>query len=1445
MAAQTLTGVTTNYDSGSVLGIVDGETITLNGAALTINSDVRLAQNAAALGALVCSSVFKNSLTITSKDTWEIPFGGGSHTHRNTSLLVGFDGSYTDESANPKSLTVVGGSAVSLVPTSSIGFGTHRAFFDGTGGHIDIDHTGSDFSLGTGNFTFFCEFEVSSLVGTKQLFAMCASTVTGIAALRISLVDNKVRVSASADNVTLAFNVTSTLGFVVNQPVILKVARSATNWYIYLNSTLSNTWTSSVSLLANASGLVTRIGSADPAEYFSGFLDEVSLMKSTTFLTGAGTIVDRETKWPRTSTALGQSSGNVPVLAAFGLNTVTGLTSGATGELLRVFTTDSYVGVPTVLAPGSAMPTAGFIKLRTKTGNFIPGETIALPGGATIVASDSGRVSWLHIQGREASAISIAKSTTTKLLGEWHLLGITDGTVNQKFQFPVTDACAGIYVETGPDTGQYEWWMSGGARWGTVIWYIPTDTRGKYFGSNPATGVITIAKRSTTVECGFLPPAGCRVLIGNLILSNVASTNYAINTVSATDTSKFSISTTANGVLEIDKVTCNWRCDFQTPYSISVKNSSILLNLVINNSVKKPLVQNVGIGLFSNFDRAAIALTSNVLGSDIFRIFATRYKGDTSSTWTVTVADNYGTTVIQDVVIHIFGNTTTRLRTMANVYTLAVYRTADIILDGIKTAGANILFSATRASRIYRTQYADLIMGATTTSGPTVGFGFSNSSDAIVSGFSNYDNIPNVNPYAGILQAYSTSSLIYLIDVGTPQNPYNGGAVGFEIGYAVNSTSSKDIKVRRVYLSTHRSAILSINATLDGLEAIDVWGRADIGQTLGCSNAVTRNCRWSRSTTGQSACYGRHFEDFFNTTTAKFLNVVFNEASDKTTHMVKLYGDGQPTTCARLSRFLQNGTGVLSEDQLTFSGNGVVRATTSIAADSLVKWDWEVTVVAMTDTATIGLGRSFTQTIGFTNEGVAYNSTGQKMTNNALSDYGEPYGIGDVIGVAVDMENNTVEFFKNGISQGIALTGLTGVFHPAVGRAIFNATYTVNFGQNPRAYPVKPGFTKDYGHPTAFFTAGGSLAMANLSDEVILEMDSPMLGVTAMDSAVAPTFTGTNASNHYVDFQYDLGAGYNGVWLQATTTNFATVNTINPATGIRLKIRVVPSSAATNNLITFYLFPFVSTEALQRVAYPDPVVLIDGVVNGVIPGSRVKITNKTTNTQVYNQIAIGTSVTISYEEGVDFTTGNLIEIRVTNFSGSTAKLPFKTSAQATAAGWSAFVEQKTDDIYSQIAIDGSTIDEFIMDTVNNYIRINKPDKSTSVQRLYAWSAYHRNTEFGIAHMFDTFEAIDVLNFRRNPIDYTWFLYNELLTSVRLTGAYVYSSDDSFFIADSEAGVSGSIFMDSKRAYGVETTTSGLTSQESALLSEVSNLAKETSVQAAIRAAKAAQAFSLL
>ena len=127
------------------------------------------------------------------------------------------------------------------------------------------------------------------------------------------------------------------------------------------------------------------------------------------------------------------------------------------------------------------------------------------------------------------------------------------------------------------------------------------------------------------------------------------------------------------------------------------------------------------------------------------------------------------------------------------------------------------------------------------------------------------------------------------------------------------------------------------------------------------------------------------------------------------------------------------------------------------------KWYCEINVVAIaTGTVLIGvedvdlINVWQNQYVGISANGWGYwSSGGQKYNNNTFSAYGASYTVGDIIGIALDMDNKYVYFSKNGVFQnsgdptsgasgtgGLALSGTEYVF---VASAL-GGTLSANFG---------------------------------------------------------------------------------------------------------------------------------------------------------------------------------------------------------------------------------------------------------------------------------------------------------------------------------------------------------------------------------------------------------------
>ncbi len=137
--------------------------------------------------------------------------------------------------------------------------------------------------------------------------------------------------------------------------------------------------------------------------------------------------------------------------------------------------------------------------------------------------------------------------------------------------------------------------------------------------------------------------------------------------------------------------------------------------------------------------------------------------------------------------------------------------------------------------------------------------------------------------------------------------------------------------------------------------------------------------------------------------------------------------------------------------------NGTIRGTIGISSG---KWYWEY-LINNTSPA-VGIATAAATLADFPGSdanGYSYTSGGQKWNNNSGSSYGATYTTNDIIGVALDLDAGTLVFYKNGVSQGTAYSGLpVRTYFPAGGR--FGGTFdvTLNAGQRPFAYTAPSGF---------------------------------------------------------------------------------------------------------------------------------------------------------------------------------------------------------------------------------------------------------------------------------------------------------------------------------------------------------------------------------------------------
>jgi hypothetical protein len=216
-------------------------------------------------------------------------------------------------------------------------------------------------------------------------------------------------------------------------------------------------------------------------------------------------------------------------------------------------------------------------------------------------------------------------------------------------------------------------------------------------------------------------------------------------------------------------------------------------------------------------------------------------------------------------------------------------------------------------------------------------------------------------------------------------------------------------------------------------------------------------------------------------------------------------------------------------------------------------------------------------------------------------------------------------------------------------------------------------------------------------------------------------------------------------------------------------------------------------------------------ISNIVPNSRLRIFNVTTDTETFNGIVTGNNYTENYTEGSNYTNGDSLQIRLTYQSGVTAQLGFQQNVSVGSIGWSTIVEQEDDLVYITYGIDGSTITKFEIDIPNLDFDLNIVANFSGAE-LYAWYSNMLTTEDGIRSFFNAITPIDAANVRLDNQTSSNVFQNDNIRIFRADGTYP--------VINPTSGGGGIDINWRNVVFTIETGTSGLTTSESLLLSSI-------------------------
>jgi len=854
------------------------------------------------------------------------------------------------------------------------------------------------------------------------------------------------------------------------------------------------------------------------------------------------------------------SSGNVPTLNNLGSNGVTGGTSLATGELFRVWATGELYP----RASGGAMPSSGYIKLRTKSGTFLNDEVITLPGGATITVNSStgGKRSWIQIVGGRTLTITIPRLGKLEAFGDWYYLDNTNGADNQQISIPFIDEVPAVQIETSPGSDEYEWWLNAGDRWQTfhanALSFIPTDARGKYFGQ----GLRLVSDAATTTGSNIVTVTSTTGLtIGSPIVFSAGFSDgdnlYISDIISAT---QFRVSTNSNATGTGRTIrTFTPFLDFahRGTYDCGQKPTSgckvRIPNVILGTTTAGPADSNQWRGQISEGvggDRWD--LTTTAAGAvEYDKVLCCAYTCATSAAYSISMKNTASFSQLHS-------NTATA--PLIEDSAVGISRSNNLLSFNFSNQFTGITIKRCRGCR-----YAD---GSNTYS-----WQFLDCANVIME-----DTISEIFP--------STSANTH-------------GSSGTQVLFF---SRCFDLFLTRPTIIGARMTLTQVtNATI-----IDVRHADSVA-----INTV--------STNGMAGIE------------------VSNTSSN-----ININGFASYDNIANIHPYNQILNITTSAKDITFSNLGTASSPYNMGSSNACG-----TIVSASVSLNITLRRLYSINTRTAPLGLS-NTVQNVLIENVWGDYADTQAIAAL----------------NCLAKGCAWTNSVVGQSSVYGRHWEDAFTSTTAGRiliacneplPDTASQVQTSFALGSG-----FTSAGGLSMATLNDNVIWEMPYYALGITALANT-APTITGTNTGNHLIEFQYDLGSGYNGTWLTANASNLSGVGAINPATGIKLKVRATVTTAANNNNLLYIRLDTITTSTDQQIQYPLPGIPF--TITGLNPNTEVRAyvgTDPTTATEIAGVENSGTSFSFTHTNN-----GQEGYIKIFNLDYQPLRLDVTYSANAT------------------------------------------------------------------------------------------------------------------------------------------------------------------------------------
>ncbi|HEY5268624.1 MAG TPA: hypothetical protein VII94_05905 [Candidatus Saccharimonadales bacterium] len=968
------------------------------------------------------------------------------------------------------------------------------------------------------------------------------------------------------------------------------------------------------------------------------------------------------------------------------------------------------------IAVGASMPATGFIKVRQW--NTVPYTSGALTG-ITATATGPDTAGWLEIVAVDSKSIAINRLNLFKVRGDYFLLGTTTGSKASTYQIPSNGSIVylpGVWVETAVSSGVYEFYPCAGSTTALAASIATDAVRGKFCWISTA-GLLRFQNDGTNSTGGYLPVSGLNIRIPNIFFMNAASATPTVNELpSATLATRYQITASGGGVLDIDKACFNWYINIDQAFSIAMTNVGVMTAMVISEIASPIAWSQVGVGQEAANSQFALTMTLCFAGGTMDHCTWTRALLSASGNYTNSYTDVSGFAITNERILALAtrANATTGAQTLLRANNCSWTNS---------TIGGGRTYLTTCSNITYTNSiYYDNPALTTSSVDPMYMFDLASNCNSLKFDGVTFGGLTLVQPYNGILNVGAAGcSNIKLRNLGTYASPLDLGSARLDAIAWTQSSTTATITSTAHGLKTNDIIYVVVSSNILGI----VVGSKTV--TVTGANTFTFTCL-AAGGSGTLSYYPTMCAYLFTLTAAAASNTIYIQRCYTTHTRTNLFTADNSSKNIILQSVQGDYINIPLITQLNGSQTSLF-STPSLAAQTAcygTHWIDFFTDTFPANTSSVGWARVTTVA---TVTSTGHNLRTGDFINVTISSATLAIVLGQkTITSVIDANTFTFTCLNASSSSG------TLTFVPLISR--------IAIQMNEASANTSGVYTIDAGDTA--FTSAGSVYMPTVNDQITFITPSYILGHTSFPPAQLVMGTSAianysilyaidkNDGNGYSSFKnlnytrltgggssgstnvtmantagvavndYIFGTGIagnaqvqsitNGTTIVSTIANSSTVSgtlsfnqipnetSIDASVGFKLKIQILTTTAVATAITYVYIYTN-STSTSRAYQYPLDLVpitiTVEDTLGNLIQNARVAIYDNLEN-QLLNEL---TDINGLASGVVSYISDETIDIRVRKSStGDTRYDNNDSSGILTSSGFSAIISLIPDTI---------------------------------------------------------------------------------------------------------------------------------------------------------------------